>query len=416
MKMKKFFTLILAAVLLLPCLLIPAFADDSITAEEAEELILKAYSLSVTVNMGYSVYFDTTNIKKEIEGSGDFYSIKTNYRQYVFGEGFTWIIYGEKARQILNDEAHRIYTDDIAESSWRKNALDNTKPTVYAANESDVTDEYADFISQQAGAVEWCGNPFSPLKKTSDNSSDPYYCLRSRLLTFAENGNGQASAEVILDRAGMKLYENDADYGFELSTVPVTVNVLFTKTASGWRISGGEFVNAMCNYRQTKYKKIVPYNEYHFWIQEKVVGLELSNNFYSPPDKRLIGAKVTYISENRIKYIFTIDWTSSDGKIIKGDYTAYFKSISKSEFEKDYAGKEDLIADTSPDGRYLVFYGGGLYDLLVNGNPDAEQYHGESAPYTGDESIKEIIIFTSVAITAACACLCVIRKRKKIEE
>ena len=172
----------------------------------------------------------------------------------------------------------------------------------------------------------------------------------------------------------------------------------------------------MCDINNFKYSTLCNFKHYHEATTDTVGELLGKMGFFYDGQVLYTLSYSTFVSDNHVKYVMHVKGTDPSGKPLDNDYTAYFKSVSKSEFEKNYAGKEDLVADTSPDGRYLVFYGGGLYDLLVNGNPDAEQYHGESAPYTGDESVKEMIIFTSVAITAACACLCVIRKRKKIEE
>ena len=401
--MKKIFTLILAATLLMPCLFIPAFADDSITAEEAELLLYKANCLSRFVN--------------DLGATDDYRNVFWNEIKGTYYEYKGFMLNTAERIESVQKFAEKIYVSELADNAWKVSFENHALKSPFSLTEDDLDGYDVNHpvydLYEYAGRESGCSiQLIQDYTYHNSHRANPYACFSGKELVFVSNGNGNANALVtVIYRYG----------GAEPTSLPIQISVEFKKENGIWKISGGEFFDAMCDLKNFKYKRLCRFDSYDFGVTQLICNLMNTKGFKSDAsdgtwDATFPSSYSTFVSDNYVKYVMHVKGTDPSGKPLDNDYTAYFKSVSESDFKKNYAGKENLIADTSPDGRYLVFYGGGLYDLLVNGNPDAEQYHGESAPYTGDESVKEMIIFTSVAITAACACLCVIRKRKKIEE
>ena len=378
MKMKKFFTLILVATLLMPCLFIPAFADDSITDETADELLKNAFIISMVSNNGW----DCFDFCKGIPDTTERYQI---------------------IRERIEALAGKTYVDTLAENAWEKCCIDASYNSIlYYLNRGIDFSEMPATVKQ----LDFYAYLFMPFNayRSVEEPHDYFSTALPEWLTWVSKTSDKASANIIVAYKPGEI------------VCPVRMTVEFLKDGNTWKISGGEFVNAMCDNSSLKFEYVSDVKYADAIIGEVIDRLIETNSFKETFGHNWdVAEELTYLSKRTVKKIYSIDVTMPDGKVIKGKYSAFFRIKDGKENDESYILLPETMVYIGYD-LWVEFYGGGLYDLLVNGNPDAEQYHGESAPYTGDESVKEMIILTSVAITAACACLCVIRKREKIEE
>ncbi|MBO7375568.1 MAG: hypothetical protein J6V01_00590 [Clostridia bacterium] len=199
----------------------------------------------------------------------------------------------------------------------------------------------------------------------------------------------------------------------DFSPKPIWVDVSFSNTNSGWRISGGSYVYALTDWENADLKYEVAYRHFPnaFTIRaiiasvylKKIVSIEeilqdsqsvLPDNYFDS-GKAVVRWEVLSINDNRFELLVEF----AEGNNSENHPPQYvFEPSGKN---RTY----NAVFTRNNDGKF-VLTDGGVYEL-ANGKTDV-------APATGDDNLSRIYALAAVAALSAmiCAAAVTVRRRK----
>jgi len=307
----------------------------------------------------------------------------------------------------VKSEARTIYTEDIADNMWMYQ---------YCLNRNTVKeDDYIlTFVTNEDGSITFI--PFVPMSFRSF-----YICKDYSIPGMWQKADSLDSIklkEITGDtqraKAVVEVYKDHWDSTGEM----VLMDVEFTNTLIGWRISGGSLVYAFSEESNSNLKYESVCGEHIFldgYRSKQIVNYAAQSNdpdymytaviqkngYYHmmEPDevKEEYGKmlefdflKAVSYDENKIIYLFI---NKLDGKT----YDAVFSYDEKYEYEyPEYVWSSSVV-------RYKGCWrltGGGVYDIVTGKN--------DVAPYTGDEAEKTLlfaVVISAISLFGMCVAL-----------
>ncbi len=357
------------------CFTVTSFAADSaITEAEAKELLYEAYRI-------YMTYQDGS--QKRFGGIGRLVTT---------------------TRDAVSSEAHRVYVDGIADSAWMyrcSSRKEDMQPTFSENQDGTVT--FVSFLPM--GYRKYTiRTKFEFTYIPSDQDPDHVFYWPEKpadiIIKDLESDGEKAEAKVWMSR----------EYT-DSTPCPIWVDVFFSNTASGWRISGGSFVYALTdwNNEDLKYEKAYAHFPNGLTIDSIVASVYLKkvvsvSEIVSPDpvlpvqyfDARKAVVRWEVLSIDEDGYELLIEFSEGDNP--QGYYPQYlFEPSGKN---RTY----NAVFTRSNDGDF-VLTGGGCYEL-AQGNENV-------SPYTGDRT-GALIVITVASLLSLSACVIVRRKRQRI--
>ncbi|MBO4356426.1 MAG: hypothetical protein J5850_06200 [Clostridia bacterium] len=345
--------------------------SDILTEDEAKDLVFRAHSFYFTYQDGINDF----RVHK---------SIKTT-------------------KEAVAKEAREIYVDEISDGMWMNQCSGSPQGTTPNNNGLTFVESDDGTISTISFLAQYCRR-FFILKEYSQqtwyqSSSLPANRDDINLRNF-NTGEKEASAEVLMcEHIG---HENDIE--------PIWVNVIFSNTSDGWRISGGNIIFAFSDWNNTGFVYTKQFDLYFLipYLAEPICSRAVKFNdpdcFYNYPvlleeDSDLFSDyKLISFDQNSITYEFVYKPT---GKRLSAIFTE----------DKDYQyWQYDYLPETyhgsEPNGKEVKgawrLSGGTVYTMAIN-----QGY----APSTGDRT-GALIAITVASLLSLSACMIVRRKAK----